>query len=121
MNKQSGNKEKIYQLLQKEPLTSIELAEKLIINEDPEKNIQFIRTYLQRLIKAKLIESVDKNGRYNVYCAIQRESNEKTELVDTQILKKMIKPFVEKNIDLDLENDEIERIKVLWEEMNTNA
>lgn len=76
MNNKIGNKEKIYQLLQKEPLTSIELAEKLTINEEPEKNIQFIRTYLQRLIKAKLIESIDKKGRYNVYSTIQNVSND---------------------------------------------
>ncbi len=77
MNNKIGNKEKIYQLLQKEPLTSIELAEKLTINEEPEKNIQFIRTYLQRLIKANLIESNEKKGRYQVYTAIEKESNNK--------------------------------------------
>lgn len=78
MSHELGNKEKIYQLLQKEPLTSEEIAEKLKINEDPEKNIQFIRTYLQRLIKANLIKSNEKKGRYQVYTTIKRESNDKT-------------------------------------------
>ena len=106
MNNKIGNKEKIYQLLQKEPLTSIELAEKLIINEDPEKNIQFIRTYLQRLIKDKLIESIEKKGRYNVYSTIQRESNEKPlnllkELYDIMDNKmKFIEPLDDDDIDL---------------------
>lgn len=76
MSHELGNKEKIYQLLQKEPLTSIEIAEKLKISEDPEKNIQFIRTYLQRLIKANLIESKEKKGRYQVYTSIEKETND---------------------------------------------
>lgn len=121
MKNKIGNKEKIYQLLQKEPSTSIDLAEKLTINEDPIKNVQFIRAYILRLKKEdKLIESIEKKGRYNVYRIIQKEAND-SKFPDTQILKKMIRPFVEKNIELDLENNEIERIKTLWEEINNNA
>lgn len=37
--------------------------------------------------------------------------------VDTQILKKMLKPFIEKGITLELEEKEITRIKQLWEEI----
>lgn len=36
--------------------------------------------------------------------------------LDTQILKKMIKPFIERGITLDLDEGEIIRIKQLWEE-----
>ena len=70
-----GNKEKIYQLLQKESLTSIEIAEKLKISEDPEKNIQYIRTYIQRLKNDNIIESREKKGRYQVYTVIKKDTN----------------------------------------------
>lgn len=36
---------------------------------------------------------------------------------DIQILKKMLKPFMERGITLDLEEEEIIRIKQLWEEI----
>ena len=36
---------------------------------------------------------------------------------DTETLKKLLKPFVEKGIKVDLEEKEIERIKQLWNEV----
>lgn len=110
MSHELGNKEKIYQLLQKEPLTSIEIANKLETNENPKKNIQFIRIYLQRLIKANLIKSKEKKGRYQVYTAIEKgETN-----FDAEILKKMIPEFIKKGIEIDLDNNEIERVRELY-------
>lgn len=113
MNLELGNKERIYQLLQKEPLTSIEIANKLTINEDSNKNIQFIRTYIQRLMKANLIKSKEKKGRYQVYTAIEKgETN-----IDVEILKKMIPEFIKKGIEIDLDNNEIKRVKELYGEI----
>lgn len=109
MSHELGNKEKIYQLLEKEPLTSTEIAEKLKISEDPEKNIQFIRTYLQRLINANLIESNDKKGRYQVYTTIEKNRDfQKIELMDKLILL-MVKAGINSEMyGIDIKESEIE-------------
>jgi len=87
MNDKLGNKEKIYQLLQKEPLTSIEIAERLEISEDSQKNVQYIRMYIQRLKNDGLIESKEKKGRHQIYTILEKERDlQKIELMDKLIL-----------------------------------
>ena len=109
MSHEIGNKEKIYQLLQKESLTSVEIAEKLKINEDSEKNIQFIRIYLQRLLKANLIESKEKKGRYQIYTAIERNNNfQKIELMDKLVLLMVKAKINSDDYGIEIKKSEIE-------------
>jgi len=56
----------------------------------------------------------------NVNTHVDTDSNpisQKTISKDTRILKKMLKPFIEKGISLDLKEGEIKRIKQLWKEI----
>jgi len=40
-----------------------------------------------------------------------------TNTIDTSILRKMIKPFAEKGIQVNLNEDEIERVQELWRDI----
>lgn len=46
------------------------------------------------------------------------QKNVLTNRIDTNILKKLLKPFAEKGINVKLEKEEIKRVKELWEEIS---
>ena len=115
-------KEKIIEVLKGNKLTIKEITER-INKEHPNITTEArIRSYIERLRREDdAIERCGTDNRYKIWKLKNKIYNENIESFDTQILIKMIRPFVENNIGLDLENDEIERIKTLWEEINTNA
>lgn len=95
-------------MLKKKELTIKEIADNTEFNENQ------TRVYIHRLLNDNLIKEIGKKNRYIIYAAVEKEDN----ILDTQILKKMILPFIKNNIELDLENNEIERIKNLFQEVN---
>lgn len=86
-----SNKEKIIELLNNSELTVKEIADKIDISESD------TRVYLKRIkdqnnIKLKVIGTKNK---YKIY-TIEQNGN-----IDTEILKKMIPKFIEREITLD--------------------
>jgi len=123
-----GYKEKILESLDGNKLTVKELAEKLgliqkYIQKDNKNSIKpnikkearkkaesDIRVYINRIQKNKL-KVVGKENKYKIYTLNKKPR-------DKSILKKMIPKFKEYGIKVDLEVNEINRIKELWEEIN---
>lgn len=103
----SHNKEKILKMLMEKELTVKEIAQDLNLKENA------VNVYISRLKKERLIERIGKKNRYNIYATIKKEQNKESYSLDTKILKKLIKPFVEHGIEIDLETNEINRIKEL--------
>lgn len=103
-----SNKEKILEMLKGNEFTVKKIAEDLDLKE------KAVHVYICRLRKDNLIEKVGKINRYNVYTSIKTEQNIDSHSLDTKILKKLIKPFVEYGIKTDLEVNEINRVKELW-------
>ena len=63
--------------------------------------IIFKLSEIDRLKKDNVIEKCGIDNRYKIYKLKSDVSNEKTELIDTQILKKMIPKFIEVGIILE--------------------
>ena len=102
-----SNKYKILELLKGNELTVKEIADKTEFNENE------VRVYVNRLMKDNLINKIGKKNRYVLYTVIEKESN----TLDTEILKKMIPAFIQNEIELDLSNKQIERVKELYAEI----
>lgn len=98
-------KEKIIEVLKGERLTVENIADKINkkynLNIEAKILINRIRVYINRLKKDNVIEKCGIDNRYKVYKLKSNVSNEKNELVDTQILKKMIPKFIEYGIKLE--------------------
>ena len=107
-----SNKEKILEMLKGEELTVKKIAEDLELTE------KAVHVYICRLREKKLIKKVGKINRYNIYTSIQKENNIESYLLDTKILKKMISPFIKHKLIIDLEDNEIKRIKELHRGIN---
>ena len=109
-----GYIEEIYELLQKEDLTIDQLSGRIQIKPNPEDNKNNIRVYINRLIERDhLIEIIGKEGRSRIYRAIKSNSN-----LEIQLLKKFIPIFLENDLDIDLTDQEFNRIKELYEEVS---
>ena len=104
-----SNKYKILEMLKENELTVKEIADKMEFNENE------TRVYIHRLLKDNLIKEIGKKNRYIIYTIIEKDNKKESHSLDTQILKKMIKPFAENDIELNLEVIEINRIKKLYE------
>ena len=107
-----GYKEQILKILNGNKLTVKELAEKLNISESD------IRVYIKRIKDNNMneLKVVGTEDKYKVYTLNKKESdNGIINRLDTQILKRLIKPFTDYGIKVDLETNEINRIKELWE------
>ena len=98
-----SNKYIILELLKADKLTIKEITDKTKFNENA------VRTYIHRLLKDKLIKQIGKKDRYCLYEAVDNKIQ-----LDTQILIKMIPEFVKNEIEVDLENNELERVKELY-------
>jgi len=110
----TGNKEDIYVKLIGKRLTYEEIANQTNIK------IEDVRSYIKRLRKeVKVKELPMKLGKMKIFTAIIEESNPSS--IDTQILKKFLKPFIQLNVDIDLEVNETKRIKQLMKEVSFNA
>ena len=100
-----SKKEKIYELLENDILTVQEIANKLLFNENE------TRVYINRLMhEGRII----KKGRKGYYILYTTKDNENINALDTKILKKMIKPFAEEGIKINLKQKEIDRINKLY-------
>ncbi len=103
-------KEEILEVLKNEDLTVNQIIKKL-----PGINKGSLKTNLTRLQTDKLISTLGSNERNRVYTIKKNNS------FDTQILKKMIPLFLENDLDLDLSEEEFNRVKELYEEISENA
>lgn len=107
-----GYKEEIYELLQNEDLSVKQISEKLRIKPGKKENENNIRVYINRLVKKGLIESIGKNERDSIYRAITSKNN-----LDIQLLKKFIPIFLENDLDIELSNEEYNRVKKIYEDV----
>ncbi|MFW9971079.1 MAG: DUF1778 domain-containing protein [Candidatus Odinarchaeota archaeon] len=81
----------------------------LRISEGDKKKIKEKAENQNKSISQFVLDSVLTNVNTPV-------ENVLTNGLDTQILKKLLKPFAENGISVDLEDAEIKRIQELWEE-----
>lgn len=91
-----SNKEKILEMLKESKLTVKEIAEKTEFNENE------VRTYIHRLIKDNLVETVAKDSRWVIYKAIQKENKLETlkkGILEFNKLMSITKPKIPSNID----------------------
>lgn len=102
-----SNKYKILELLKQNELTIKEISDKSEFNENE------VRVYIHRLKEDGLIREIGKKNRYIIYVAIEKEETN----FDAEILKKMIPEFIKKGIEIDLDNNEIERVRELYGEI----
>lgn len=87
-------------------------------NVNTEKKKFQIHIRVDQQTKEYIKSLADKSGKSISRLLLDPILNVNTSVdnsIDTQILKKMLKPFIEKGITLDLEEKEITRIKQLWE------
>ncbi len=99
-----SKKYKVLELLKEKELTVKEITDKTEFNENE------VRVYIHRLLKDNLIKEIGKKNRYCIYSAIEKELTS----LDTQILIKMIPEFIKNQIELDLSENEIERVRKLY-------
>ena len=83
-----SNKDRILDLLKTIPLTSYEVADKLMLNK------QDARTYLLRLKKEGKIKTVGKRGRNYIYTFNAPIATRKTQ-IDTNMLVEILKDYLE--------------------------
>lgn len=115
-----SKRSRVLELLSKEKLTTKDIHNKTGYDMD------LIWQYINQFKSEGKIKKLGNEGRFSVYVAIKQDLQEnenkvKNDDLDTKILKKLITPFKEHGIKIDLEEHEIKRIKSLWEEINTNA
>jgi len=104
-----SKKDQILEFLKNKEKTIVEISQELGFKED------FVRTTVIRLKNPKtpLIRNIGKKNKYILYTAVEKgEPN-----IDAEILKKMIPEFIKNGIELDLNNNEIERVKKLYAEI----
>ncbi|MFX0167674.1 MAG: roadblock/LC7 domain-containing protein [Candidatus Hodarchaeota archaeon] len=83
-----SNKDRILNLLKTLPLTSDEIAEKLLLSK------QDARTYLLRLKKEGKIKTLGKRGRHYIYSFNAPIDTRKTQ-IDTNMLVEILKDYLE--------------------------
>jgi hypothetical protein len=105
-----SKKEQILKLMAQKPLTVEEIEDQLRIN----KNLIWV--YISQWKKeGKVVETGDHRNKYKVY---KMKEDKPKSTIDTIILKKMIPKFVELGVKgISFENEEIERIKLLYSEI----
>ena len=83
------------------------------VNQHTKDYIKQLAKKSNKSISELLLDPILRN--VNTYVDTADKISQKIISIDTLILKKMLKPFMEKGITLDLEEKEIMRIKQLWE------
>ena len=104
MSESVSKRNELLELLKDEPLTTKQMEEKLNIP------VEHIWVYLSQFQKESKVEKVGKSGKFNLYKQVETSLSS----LDTQILMKMIPSFIKKGIEIELDNEEIDRVKELY-------
>ena len=103
----------IFDILEGDRLTIEDITKR--INNKYEKNISenSVRVNINRLKNKDLIEKCGIDNRYKIY----KLKIESTNNLDSKILKKMIPEFIKHQIEIELNENEIRRVKELHAEI----
>lgn len=109
--------ERIIEVLETESkLTIKEIFERL---NEPNDKLEYVRICIYRLLKSKSPKIVKDGKKGKEYLYSLRENAEIT--LDTKIIKKMIPPFIENEIEIDIEQKEVNRLEQLVSEVMDNG